>query len=510
MTTEDQTISSSGGYVQSSSTTDHVDHHHHEHDSLNPPLVKKKRNLPGNPDPEAEVIALSPKTLMATNRFLCEICGKGFQRDQNLQLHRRGHNLPWKLKQRTSKEVRKRVYVCPEKSCVHHHPTRALGDLTGIKKHFCRKHGEKKWKCEKCAKRYAVQSDWKAHSKTCGTREYRCDCGTIFSRRDSFITHRAFCDALAEETARLNAASHLKSLAATAGSNLNYHYLMGTLIPSPSSQPPPSFPFGPPQPQHHHQHFPIPTTTFDHHHHHQDVMKPASSLSLWMGGNINHHQQVTIEDRIAPQPHSPNEDYNWAFGNANNRGELITTSDSLITHDNNINIVQSKENTNAATSLSVPSLFSSVDQITQDANAASANMSATALLQKAAQMGSTSSTSPTTTITTDQSGYLQSFASKTSDQSNQIVEDGGSDKFFALFGSNSVELMSNNNNGLHEIENPRNGVRVVSGIDELQNYPWKRRRVEIGNAGGGGGQTRDFLGVGVQTMCHSSSINGWI
>ena len=119
---------------------------------------------------------------MATNRFVCEICLKGFQRDQNLQLHRRGHNLPWKLKQRTTKEVRKRVYVCPEKTCVHHHPSRALGDLTGIKKHFCRKHGEKKWKCEKCSKRYAVQSDWKAHSKTCGTREYKCDCGTIFSR----------------------------------------------------------------------------------------------------------------------------------------------------------------------------------------------------------------------------------------------------------------------------------------------------------------------------------------
>lgn len=164
--------------------------------------AKKKRNLPGNPDPDAEVIALSPKSLMATNRFVCEICNKGFQRDQNLQLHRRGHNLPWKLKQRTSKEVRKKVYVCPESSCVHHDPSRALGDLTGIKKHFCRKHGEKKWKCEKCSKRYAVQSDWKAHSKTCGTREYKCDCGTLFSRRDSFITHRAFCDALAEESAR--------------------------------------------------------------------------------------------------------------------------------------------------------------------------------------------------------------------------------------------------------------------------------------------------------------------
>ncbi|KAG8384042.1 hypothetical protein BUALT_Bualt04G0076900 [Buddleja alternifolia] len=164
--------------------------------------AKKKRNLPGMPDPDAEVIALSPKTLLATNRFVCEICNKGFQRDQNLQLHRRGHNLPWKLRQRSSKDVKKRVYVCPESSCVHHDPSRALGDLTGIKKHFCRKHGEKKWKCDKCSKKYAVQSDWKAHSKICGTREYKCDCGTLFSRRDSFITHRAFCDALAEESAK--------------------------------------------------------------------------------------------------------------------------------------------------------------------------------------------------------------------------------------------------------------------------------------------------------------------
>ncbi|XP_068639716.1 protein indeterminate-domain 5, chloroplastic-like [Aristolochia californica] len=164
---------------------------------------KKKRNLPGTPNPDAEVIALSPKTLMATNRFICEVCNKGFQREQNLQLHRRGHNLPWKLRQKSTKEVRRRVYLCPEPTCVHHDPSRALGDLTGIKKHFCRKHGEKKWKCDKCSKRYAVQSDWKAHSKTCGTREYRCDCGTLFSRRDSFITHRAFCDALAQESARL-------------------------------------------------------------------------------------------------------------------------------------------------------------------------------------------------------------------------------------------------------------------------------------------------------------------
>ncbi|KAK4800142.1 hypothetical protein SAY86_025507 [Trapa natans] len=184
------------------------------------PAAKKRRNQPGTPDPDAEVIALSPKTLMATNRFICEICSKGFQRDQNLQLHRRGHNLPWKLKQRTDKDVvRKKVYICPEKTCVHHDPSRALGDLTGIKKHFSRKHGEKKWKCDKCSKKYAVQSDWKAHSKICGTREYKCDCGTLFSRKDSFITHRAFCDALADESSKFTSNLNFGSTAMTGNDN---------------------------------------------------------------------------------------------------------------------------------------------------------------------------------------------------------------------------------------------------------------------------------------------------
>ncbi|GAU31291.1 hypothetical protein TSUD_39700 [Trifolium subterraneum] len=164
---------------------------------------------------------------MATNRFICEVCNKGFQREQNLQLHRRGHNLPWKLKQKSNKDPKRKVYLCPEPTCVHHDPSRALGDLTGIKKHFSRKHGEKKWKCEKCSKKYAVQSDWKAHSKTCGTREYRCDCGTLFSRRDSFITHRAFCDALAQESALRHPnpfGTHLYSTA-----NTGHHMSLGQI-----------------------------------------------------------------------------------------------------------------------------------------------------------------------------------------------------------------------------------------------------------------------------------------
>ncbi|KAA8530701.1 hypothetical protein F0562_005365 [Nyssa sinensis] len=157
---------------------------------------KRKRKPPGTPDPDAEVVSLSPVALMESDRYVCEICNQGFQREQNLQMHRRRHKVPWKLLKREEApaEVRKRVYVCPEPTCLHHDPCHALGDLVGIKKHFRRKHSNhKQWVCEKCSKGYAVQSDYKAHIRTCGTRGHSCDCGRVFSRVESFIEHQDEC-----------------------------------------------------------------------------------------------------------------------------------------------------------------------------------------------------------------------------------------------------------------------------------------------------------------------------
>ncbi|KAI7748985.1 hypothetical protein M8C21_033902 [Ambrosia artemisiifolia] len=155
---------------------------------------KRKRRPAGTPDPDAEVVSLSPKTLMESDRYVCEICNQGFQRDQNLQMHRRRHKVPWKLLKRETPEVKKRVFVCPEPSCLHHDPCHALGDLVGIKKHYRRKHSDdKQWVCDKCSKGYAVQSDYKAHLKTCGTRGHSCDCGRVFSRVESFIEHQDAC-----------------------------------------------------------------------------------------------------------------------------------------------------------------------------------------------------------------------------------------------------------------------------------------------------------------------------
>ncbi|XP_038681936.1 zinc finger protein BALDIBIS-like isoform X2 [Tripterygium wilfordii] len=286
-------------------------------------------------DPNAEVVALSPTTLMARNRFVCEICNKGFQRDQNLQLHRRGHNLPWKLKQRTSTEVKKRVYICPEPTCVHHNPARALGDLTGIKKHFSRKHGEKKWKCDKCSKKYAVQSDWKAHQKTCGTREYKCDCGTIFSRRDSFITHRAFCDALAEENNKVN-----QGLMSNMGSEHLQSQIPQELISSLPLNSNPDF------------------NNFD----------PKSPLK-------------SIPQELVPLPFKPMNMSGGMFSSSS--GSLFGAQRSISSSSSN---------------LQLSSNSSGINYLQDGKNgswqfAGSAHMSATALLQKAAQMGATASNS---------------------------------------------------------------------------------------------------------------------
>ncbi|KAK4765174.1 hypothetical protein SAY86_026264 [Trapa natans] len=111
-------------------------------------------------------------------------------------MHRRRHKMPWNLLKQDGGggKAKKRVYVCPEPTCLHHDPAHALGDLVGIKKHFRRKHSShKQWVCERCSKGYAVQSDYKAHLKTCGTRGHSCDCGRVFSRVESFIEHQDAC-----------------------------------------------------------------------------------------------------------------------------------------------------------------------------------------------------------------------------------------------------------------------------------------------------------------------------
>ncbi|KAF5442912.1 hypothetical protein F2P56_035520 [Juglans regia] len=196
---------------------------------------KRKRRPAGTPDPDAIVVSLSPRTLLESTRYVCEICNRGFQRDQNLQMHRRRHKVPWKLLKRETQEVKKRVFVCPEPSCLHHDPGHALGDLVGIKKHFRRKHSNhKQWVCEKCSKGYAVQSDYKAHLKTCGTRGHSCDCGRVFSRVESFIEHQDACtvrEARPAEIQSLQPACSSRTASITSPSISDTNNFSTTLLP---------------------------------------------------------------------------------------------------------------------------------------------------------------------------------------------------------------------------------------------------------------------------------------
>ncbi|KAI3442765.1 C2H2-type domain-containing protein [Psidium guajava] len=516
---------------------------------------KKKRNQPGNTYPDAEVIALSPKSLMATNRFVCEVCKKGFQREQNLQLHRRGHNLPWKLKQKSANKeaVRRKVYLCPEPTCVHHDPSRALGDLTGIKKHYSRKHGEKKWKCDKCSKRYAVQSDWKAHSKTCGTREYRCDCGTLFSRRDSFITHRAFCDALAQENARQpptlssignhpvygstnmglglsQANRQMPSLMQCQGisqssnndiSPLGRARILDHLV-SPSigtassafNQPLPSM--GSPSPS---------TFLFqdqsnqsynsqEHASPHQGLLQNKPFSGLMMQHLIPDHVKSNNND---PSPSSSNI-FNLGIlssssSNSNNNNSSNSTSSLLNSgllvpdhHRFKSEIGSITGDHHQISSSGLPSLYStSLLQTSNHHDFSPPHMSATALLQKAAQIGSTTSR----TNTNNNASFLKTFANYSSS--------GGAKSDRSPLGPVSFTGIFGSDNNLQELVNSAFGSRqdhhhqepagdAYDGIyNNNANKPGSEQSTTTTHMGQHG-LTRDFLGVG--EIVRRASNNG--
>lgn len=200
--------------------------------------------------------------------------------------------------------------------------------------------------------------------------------------------------------------------------------------------------------------------------HHQLGTSLSSPSATTIFGTDHHHPFVSCSNNPPPSDYH----LNWIFGSSKNM-----SSNNADHHHHQDQFTVSCTTTSSGTPkqqlISVPSLYSTQQHQTPSA----VNMSATALLQKAAQIGATSSTD---------SSFLGSL---------------GNNKLCGLFGSNPMSVSHGNNNN---VDNPEGDV--------LQMYPAAKRRHVVSHEDGGSGQTRDFLGVGVQTICHPSSINGWI
>jgi hypothetical protein len=146
----------------------------------------------------------------------------------------------------------------------------------------------------------------------------------IACRRDSFITHRAFCDALTEESAKAIGLNAMQAAPA-------HHALLFSSQPESVMQ----------------QHQELASFQQDQHHHHQEVMQSQPQ-------QLQQHLSYAMKTEMSPWPAMP--------------------------YDGQHPLLQPLCNAAAAQSLVTSG---------PPPSAASAHLSATALLQKAAQMGAT-------------------------------------------------------------------------------------------------------------------------
>lgn len=321
-------------------------------------------------------------------------------------------------------------------------------------------------------------------------------------RRDSFITHRAFCDALAQESARIPTGLSNIGLFANHNNNHNHHNSMGLGLSQVNSSPLSSL---------------------------QEQGGPSSSDLLRLGGNtgssqfdhlLSQHNNQNSHSPFRPPPSSAfflsscgptTQDFqedavkpfqglmqlqntSSATPSLFNLSFFSNTSGSSSSLTNSSNLLSEQFNLMGSDS---SSLFNT--SVHNDPQPILPQMSATALLQKAAQMGAT--TSSGNFIGFVSSSKSESFSGNDNESliRSQMESEANLQNLMnslangnaGIFGGSSGASGGGNSNNNNEEEGF--GRFTSPGMCEMDESKL-HRSLSIG--GGSDGLTRDFLGVG--------------